>query len=637
MNKSANLIMALGLCVFCAALASAQPLADANQPQDSGVQMALTHLSVTDQTLEVGWKIMNNTDHDIWICDGYIDWFMDKDNETLVLRRRYNLSDEGMRWEFPFPRFRYSRLRPGQEKAESLSHSLPVTPATLFSSSQGNAKYAKRLTVEVGFYDEDLAGLIVDIAEMAQELTCDTSLHSAASPSLDPNDEAMELSRRFFAGVFIARFYNLESFDYFRNSVASGGDEIIAPYLFQTLRGEQVLRIEVDNVSIPYKSDYPPLAQAEAPSGVTTILTKLDVNDTNLELSYKIKNNTDHNIWICDDVSVRTTLDFEVYLTEDEQSLLIRRCLNVPTDFIWSSSPTGRYVLLPSGQERTESLSLAVPVKPQREFAGRLATSDHARRLVVEIGFYNEDLPKLIRDTIELAEKLNCVPIQTTNGNEHEAAILMRYFKGVWIAGSFGGLSNFETNIYQEGNKQIKIPYTWQRFDGEQILRIEVNGVHIPYKEAEYPGSGGEEINPKGRTCFPAETPVWIDGAMVPISKVVAERAVRGSACATPEPWPYRVEAVQEHSGTFECRDIVLESGNRIGVVGPHYFMLDSGQWIAAQDLRSGQRLRTHAGTISIKSVTTRPEPYTGKVYNLKINNSEMYMVGEDAVIVRDY
>lgn len=31
-------------------------------------------------------------------------------------------------------------------------------------------------------------------------------------------------------------------------------------------------------------------------------LTNLDVNDTNLKLSYKIKNNTDHNVWICDDV-----------------------------------------------------------------------------------------------------------------------------------------------------------------------------------------------------------------------------------------------------------------------------------------------------------------------------------------------
>jgi hypothetical protein len=81
----------------------------------------------------------------------------------------------------------------------------------------------------------------------------------------------------------------------------------------------------------------------------------------------------------------------------------------------------------------------------------------------------------------------------------------------------------------------------------------------------------------------------------------------------------------------------VLESGNRIGVVGAHFFMLDSGQWIAAQDLTSGLRLKTLTGTVGVKSVTTRAVPYTGKVYNLKVQSSDQYMVGKDAVIVRDY
>jgi hypothetical protein len=58
--------------------------------------------------------------------------------------------------------------------------------------------------------------------------------------------------------VGIARQF--DSVSYFRDSVTSGGDEIIAPYFRQALHGELVLRLEVDNVSIPYKSDYPPLA-----------------------------------------------------------------------------------------------------------------------------------------------------------------------------------------------------------------------------------------------------------------------------------------------------------------------------------------------------------------------------------------
>jgi len=148
---------------------------------------------------------------------------------------------------------------------------------------------------------------------------------------------------------------------------------------------------------------------------------------------------------------------------------------------------------------------------------------------------------------------------------------------------------------------------------------------------------------PKGRGCFTSETPVWVDRALVPISKVglgwnvgciegsgVGVLAVRSQCLG-------KVEKIEEHEGTFECRDIVLESGNRISVVDAHCFMLDSGQWIAAQDLRNGLQLKTLNGKVGIKSVSTRAVPFVGKVYNLKVTGVDRYLVSEDGVIVRDY
>ncbi|MBN2594015.1 MAG: hypothetical protein JXA81_10945 [Sedimentisphaerales bacterium] len=125
---------------------------------------------------------------------------------------------------------------------------------------------------------------------------------------------------------------------------------------------------------------------------------------------------------------------------------------------------------------------------------------------------------------------------------------------------------------------------------------------------------------PKGRACFLPETPVLTNGRLFQIRNVTASRTI---------------ESVQEHKGTFVCRDIVLESGNTISVVEAHRFMTDSGQWVAAQNLTTSLRLKTLTGTIGIKSITTRS--YAGKVYNLKIANSDQYMVGKDSVIVRDY
>ena len=135
---------------------------------------------------------------------------------------------------------------------------------------------------------------------------------------------------------------------------------------------------------------------------------------------------------------------------------------------------------------------------------------------------------------------------------------------------------------------------------------------------------------PKGRGCFLADTPVWVNGALVQISKVTAGQAINCLATAS-------LDKLEEHEGTFECRDITLENGNRISVVCAHCFMLDSGQWVAAQNLESGMNLKSLNGTIAIKSVVTRAMPFVGKVYNLKVNGSDQYPVGKDGVIVRDF
>ena len=142
---------------------------------------------------------------------------------------------------------------------------------------------------------------------------------------------------------------------------------------------------------------------------------------------------------------------------------------------------------------------------------------------------------------------------------------------------------------------------------------------------------------PKGRACFPAETDVWVNGSVVKISEVARGQTVGKHGCAVPAAAFGQIENIEEHTGKFECRDIMLENGNRISVVYAHCFMLDSGRWIAAHDLRSGMRLKTLNGIVSIKSVTTKATPFVGKVYNLKIKSSDRYMVGKDGVIVRDY
>jgi hypothetical protein len=150
----------------------------------------------------------------------------------------------------------------------------------------------------------------------------------------------------------------------------------------------------------------------------------------------------------------------------------------------------------------------------------------------------------------------------------------------------------------------------------------------------------------KGRACFPGDTLVWVEGAPVQISKVVAGESVsrplnvrtipslQQSVCSR------QIEDIDVHAeseGPWPRYDIVLETDNCITVANSHYFLLDSRRWASVRELAAGMRLLCPEGPMAIKSVVKSALPYVGKVYNLKVRNGEMYLVGKDGVIVRDW
>ena len=252
MNRAIVIITSI-ICIFSAITSNAKGSSDPNVEDNNDVKIVLTHFEITDANLDLSWKIKNDTDHDVWICDSLLpgggpEWFLDTDNETLLIRRKFNLLMKAFEVSRAF-KGRYVRLRPEQEKEESFSLIVPIQPYSVFGHSQGNAEFAKRLALEIGFYDKDLPGLILEIVDLAEKLGCDIGLNSAI---FDPND--MEVHSLFFGGIIIARAFYLNSFTYFRDSIISGSDEVMIPYLGgkQVLHGEQILRIEVDSVSIPY-------------------------------------------------------------------------------------------------------------------------------------------------------------------------------------------------------------------------------------------------------------------------------------------------------------------------------------------------------------------------------------------------
>ena len=146
--------------------------------------------------------------------------------------------------------------------------------------------------------------------------------------------------------------------------------------------------------------------------------------------------------------------------------------------------------------------------------------------------------------------------------------------------------------------------------------------------------------------CFPAETLVWVDGALVQISKVVPGQMVqkplslRTLASVSNKICSREIYGVTEHDeseGAWQCHDIVLETGNQITVADTHFFLLDSGRWAPVQELTSGSKLVSLEGPVTVQYVIKRALPCVGKVYNLMVRNSERYLVGKDGIVVRDW
>ncbi|UCG46260.1 MAG: PQQ-like beta-propeller repeat protein [Phycisphaerales bacterium] len=146
-----------------------------------------------------------------------------------------------------------------------------------------------------------------------------------------------------------------------------------------------------------------------------------------------------------------------------------------------------------------------------------------------------------------------------------------------------------------------------------------------------------DEPPPKPRACFPADTPVWIEGSLTNISNVTAGQKVGKSNCLAASGSLKAIERFEEHEGSFDCRDLLLETGERISVVDSHCFMLESGRWAPVQDLKAGSKLKSMNGSVAVKSIARRQTAFVGRVYNLKIKGSDRYFVGKLCLIVRDY
>jgi hypothetical protein len=480
----------LTVLIICSLLTQGSLAVDANDldaGQESDVSIELTRFDVNDTNLELGWKIINNTNDEVWVCDNSSSFiesgfesFLAADSQTLIIRRRLDVPHGGI-WRVS-PAGTYVRLRPGEILPESLVFDLPVQSRTVYASHGWTevAEFAGRIALEIGFYDQDLPALIRSILQEAEK-------YSGSSSSFN---NGFDIKEDYFRGLLVRDFLGpLEVFDAIYPDFYGEG-KVLIPYSYQALTGEKVLQLLIDNISIPYQGYVQSANQEVNESSVSADfeqensepaieLTHFEITDANIELNWKITNySTEHDIWICDSIDEDSKYGYEVFLAADSQTLLIRRRLDVPSSAIFSQRPYGRYIRIRRGETRQESLVLNLPVQTGLLYASHEQTrvTKCADCIALEIGFYDKYLPAMVRSILQEAEKFG-----DTNFDSN-FAIIKDYFRGVGVREWFGSLEDFDAlnpDFYSEG--KVLITYSYQTLTGEKVLWTSVDGVSIPY------------------------------------------------------------------------------------------------------------------------------------------------------------
>lgn len=217
-------------------------------------------------------------------------------------------------------------------------------------------------------------------------------------------------------------------------------------------------------------------------SNPTISITKLDVTDKSLELSWEIRNNSRQDAWILTGFG-KSGATISAFVSEDRQTLLMRLRLDLPwkgdTPFPGSN---WKYVRLRADQVLAKSVSLAIPVWPDHDqvLIGSTYINDSIllSRLTIEIGYYTGDFPDIVHRALEQDEKNpRIVP-----------SVDPFYTKSIteW----FGGLRGFNNlnELLNWRDDEVLIPYTSQAFSGERFLRTTVDNLNIP---CEKEGGGG--------------------------------------------------------------------------------------------------------------------------------------------------
>ncbi len=123
-------------------------------------------------------------------------------------------------------------------------------------------------------------------------------------------------------------------------------------------------------------------------------IENLKKSKDHLLISYIVKNDFKHDIWICRDIDVHGNFTFEVE-SKDEVLCIKLKLLDIPSDVFFSQSILARYTRLSSGNTLRDELAIGLPAKQVSPFfplMKKTITLKELSKLNLQIGYFDINL-----------------------------------------------------------------------------------------------------------------------------------------------------------------------------------------------------------------------------------------------------
>ncbi|MBI1811919.1 MAG: hypothetical protein HYR78_08350 [Nitrospirae bacterium] len=129
---------------------------------------------------------------------------------------------------------------------------------------------------------------------------------------------------------------------------------------------------------------------------ISLVINNLKLKENNLQLDFILTNNTEKPIWFCKDIDDKSSIEYEVKITEKEVSFRFASVI-VPKDVLLEEPIWAKYSKLEPGSKFRGSINVNVPLTESVPFKKK-TTSDafqvisFAETLKLEMGVYKADL-----------------------------------------------------------------------------------------------------------------------------------------------------------------------------------------------------------------------------------------------------